>query len=98
VYGHAIRYGRLSVIAVCTKKYYVNGNKSIENIEADLKRVLLNWREFEEYVIRKNGNQSYFKLYEDPESGASTQELNFQGYYRGKTLARDLTEYFSLST
>jgi hypothetical protein len=57
--------------------------------------VLAKWIGFEEYAIKQPHNSSYFRVYNDPETGTEKTDWNFNNYYKGRTLLSDLKAYFT---
>ncbi|RAJ99005.1 AIPR family protein [Aliidiomarina maris] len=95
-YGYALRYGHYSLVTVCIAKYFEDKN-SIHHVSEHLREVLGVWAKFEETIMKKTRNSAYFRYYEDPETLEKRSEVNFEGYYKGKTLNSDLIEYFKLN-
>ena len=93
-FGQAFRYGKYSVVSVVCNTSI--GTKTISDcindIEADVNEVLEKWKSFEATSISKEENSVYFKStsYE----GKDSKDMNFEGYYKGKTLNLDLTNYW----
>ena len=96
-YGHSLLYGNFSVVTVCLAKYYQSEN-SVHNIGEHVRKVLSSWKEFEETITKNPSNSDYFRYYEDPDTLEKRSEVNFQGYYKGKTLNSDLITHFGLRT
>jgi hypothetical protein len=70
--------------------------KSSSPVDLDdmVNNVLSAWTRFEEYAISLPTNSSYFRIYVDPDLEEKQKELNFSGYYKGKTLDSDLAKFF----
>ncbi|MBO2646611.1 AIPR family protein [Shewanella algae] len=94
-YGQAIRYGRFAVTTVCVNKYYKDSS-SFESLETDLSEVLGQWTEFEKVAQSKKVNNQYFRLYEDEDTGIMKQDLNYEGYYKGRNINSDVINFFGL--
>lgn len=92
-YGNALRYGKYAVINIMSRKF--NENLDITRYESrakeDIKEILDKWIAFENQVIEKESNKDYF--YEYKEEGNVKIIYNFDGYYKGKTINKDLKEF-----
>lgn len=58
--------------------------------------VLDRWVGFELVIRDKPSNRAYFGMFTDIETGKVRQELNYDGYYKGRTVNADLRELFLL--
>jgi hypothetical protein len=94
-YGYSLRYGKYAVVyasVLAINKHFLENliNLTFENIEGyiekNLKRILNNWKKFEEYANKKKGNLSYF----NPKENLT----DYDTYYKGTTLKKDLEIYF----
>lgn len=94
-YGYALRYAQYCIVTVCLAKFY-QGKTSTELVKKHVEEVLSGWTDFEDAITRKISNSNYFRYYEDPETSEKRSEVNFEGYYKGKTLNSDLVGYFGL--
>ncbi len=90
-YGQALRYGKYAVIAVCN---LLSQDKTIENINEIVEPILSNWLKFEAYAVPLPTNSTYFRIYMDPDTTEKQKELNYSGYYKGRTLDEDLLKFF----
>ena len=90
-FGQALRYGKYAVVAVCNR---ISEDRSLPTVDELVDGILSKWLDFEAYATSQSGNNSYFRFYRDPESGKELQNLNFDGYYKGKTLNKDLGNFF----
>ena len=99
-YGSALRYGILAVSYVAYAKLETEiTSANLETlVRESLATTLARWLDFEEYAKSRSHNRDYFRKFTDPVSAAETIETNFEGYYKGKTLNRDLAEFFGLSS
>ena len=96
-YGQAIRFGRFAVVSVCVNKYFVD-DASLKDVAKNAKEILSKWLKFESFAEQKLTNISYFRVYEDLEEGITKRDLNYDGYYKGRTINQDLVEFFNLSS
>lgn len=96
-YGYALRYGKLAVITVAYLLLPVKVTPfNIEELVEELaSHVLDMWIGFEDYVKEQPHNKDYFIRMEDIATGDITLEVNFDGYYKGRTLINDIRSYFS---
>ncbi|MCS3514348.1 AIPR family protein [Pseudomonas grimontii] len=92
-FGQGVRYGKFAVVSICAKRF---GSKkgSHQDARSHIMDVLNEWVSFERFSIANPLNHTYFRVYTDEESGATNQELNFEGYYKGRTLNNDIQHYF----
>jgi len=90
-YGYALRYGRFAVVSACMLSR--QGKEPIEKAEETVNGVLAKWLEFESYISEITSNNIYFSSYVDG-SGVKKQEVNIDGYYKGRTLNSDLRTFF----
>jgi hypothetical protein len=92
-YGQALRYGKFAVCSVCVKLKYSDEN-SLLDVASHIDVVLSLWLDFEKYFTNIPKNSSYFREYDDPETGIIKQDLNFEGYYKVQSLNRDIDDFF----
>lgn len=93
-YGQAIRYGRFAVTSVCVNMLY-DGPDSLNETDTHLKQIIGKWVEFERYAQERPKNNSYFRKYKDQDTGVVKQDLNYEGYYKGRTIHDDLKSFFT---
>ncbi|NOG76488.1 MAG: AIPR protein [Chloroflexi bacterium] len=91
-YGYGLQFGVYAVVTVCCFEY--KGEKSFEKFKVITESVLSKWRKFEAYALKQPKNKDYFRTYTDPETGVEKQEVNFNNYYKGRTLVDDLRTFF----
>ncbi|NKQ13773.1 hypothetical protein DQ405_026850 [Pseudomonas sp. SST3] len=92
-YGQGVRYGKFAVISVCCALFSAERD-AYKNTKNHVLQVLANWLDFEKYAIGRPMNYLYFRVYTEEESSITTQELNFEGYYKGRTLNKDIRGFF----
>jgi hypothetical protein len=90
-YGQALRYGKYAVISVCN---LLSQDKTLESVKQLVETILSNWLKFESYAISMPTNSAYFRIYIDPDTEEKQKELNYSGYYKGRTLDLDLVKFF----
>jgi len=90
-YGQALRYGKYAAVAVCNLR---SQKKVLEDVNELAELILSNWIKFESYAISLATNSTYFRVYVDPDTEEKQTELNYSGYYKGRTLDSDLATYF----
>lgn len=96
-YGNALRWGQPSVIYVSSA--LLNRHITAANIDAlvesHVDAVIDRWLEFETFVQKQKHNKRYFIKRYDLD-GNVNMETNFDGYYKGETLKRDLNKFFKI--
>ena len=90
-YGQALRYGKYAVVAVCNLLFQ---NKIQKDANQFVELILSNWLKFESYAVSLATNSTYFRVYVDPDTEEKQKELNYSGYYKGRTLDEDLVKFF----
>ena len=96
-YGNALRYGKLAVINVVSR-YFKNStdlNEMKEHVSKNTQQILNKWNSFEDYAKKLSMNKAYFIEMINPDTGDKTVEINFDNYYKGRTLSNDLDNYFN---
>jgi hypothetical protein len=95
-YGYSLRYGKYSVISVVAN-YYKDSFKNEEYEEKSktiVDQVLNKWIEFEDYIISVKHNFSYFREIINPETKEVRKMLDYDGYYKGRTINKDISTFF----
>ena len=85
------------MIGVISKSYNDSFKDNAEfesSVKEATNKILNTWAQFEEYIKIQPANIPYFRRYTDPESGQEILEVNFDNYYKGRTLPSDLLNYF----
>jgi len=97
-YGNALRYGKMAVVAVASTNYKTETKKEDYQREAEtsITECLNKWLVFEDHISKLKHNDDYFRAYADIESGGIRYEVNYDNYYKGRTLNSDLKTYFGL--
>jgi len=90
-YGQALRYGKYAVVAICSK---FSKDKTQEEANKLVDLILSLWLSFESYAVSMATNSTYFRAYVDPDTEEKQKELNYSGYYKGRTLDGDLVKFF----
>lgn len=95
-YGNALRYGKMAVVAVASKSYKSEMKKEDYQQEAEkiVDDCLNKWLAFEDHISKLKHNEDYFRAYADIASGGIRYEVNYDNYYKGRTLNSDLKSYF----
>jgi len=91
-FGNGLQFGMYAIVTVCC--FYYKGEKSFKDVEKIVNSVLSKWRKFEAYAEKQSDNKDYFRNYIDPDTGAEKIDLNFNNYYKGRTLVKDLRAFF----
>ena len=69
-----------------------------ESISRELADIISKWEDFEKYVRTVDDNKYYyFHEIFDPITGERTIEANWGAYYKGRTVNRDIIEYFKFA-
>ena len=91
--GNALRYGKYAVVSVVSRAF--NPEIKLQSYQEKAKektiQVLTYWNDFENYVTKKKENDIYF--YTTIENGIKQVFHNFDGYYKGRTINKDLIEF-----
>lgn len=97
-YGNALRYGKMAVIAVASQYHNDDVKKKVYRPEAEkaVSDALGKWLQFEDHISKLKHNDDYFRPYPDTETGGIRYEVNFDNYYKGRTLNADLKDYFGI--
>ena len=90
-YGQALRYGKYAVISVYN---LLSQDKTLERAKQLVEPILSNWLKFEAYAVSMPTNSTYFRIYVDPDTEEKQKELDYSGYYKGRTLDEDLAKFF----
>jgi hypothetical protein len=94
-YGQGLRYGKYAIVFATSKAH----SDQMPTADYELKvkeetdKVLARWKAFESHVIQLPHNSTYFFEIKDPTTGQKILEVNFDGYYKGSTLDRDLKAF-----
>jgi hypothetical protein len=95
-YGNGLRYGKIAMVGVIARQY--TDKISIETFDSEVKlkseNILNKWLEFEEFVKIQLENTIYFRKYTDQETKQEILEVNFDNYYKGRTLTKDIENFF----
>jgi hypothetical protein len=93
-FGQAFRYGKYSVVSVVCNLSISQKPISdcINDIDSDVLKVIEKWKSFEAISIKKEENSVYFKS--TSYDGKDSKDMNFEGYYKGKTLNSDLINHW----
>ncbi|HIP33899.1 MAG TPA: AIPR protein [Bacteroidia bacterium] len=95
-YGYSLRYGKYSVISVISNYYndsFINEEYE-EKVQFIINQVLNKWLEFEDYIINEKHNFSYFREIINPETQEIRKMLDYDGYYKGRTINKDINTFF----
>lgn len=88
---------RYAIACVVSQRYTpdLNPTDFEARVFADLEEVINQWPDFEKFVRNDETNKRYyFHEIFDPNTGERTIEANWGSYYKGRTLNRDINEYF----
>lgn len=92
-YGNALRYGKYAVINIVSRKFSEDLDITEYgcSVKETIKQTLAKWIVFENQVIEKQSNKDYFYEYQEEDNMKTI--YNFDGYYKGKTINKDLEEF-----
>ncbi len=95
-YGNGVRYGKMAVVSAVSRNFDdVWPNVQFrEKAEQLVNKVLSDWLAFENFVKKQPHTEAYFRTYYDETSESLASELDFDNYYKGRTVNKDLEEYF----
>lgn len=96
-YGSGVRYGKMAVVSVVARNFddaWAN-NEFREKAEGLVNKCLSNWLTFESFVTKQPDNEDYFRTYYDEDSKSLISELDFDNYYKGRTVNDDLGRFFN---
>ncbi|WP_114940030.1 AIPR family protein [Mucilaginibacter endophyticus] len=95
-YGNALRYGKYCVVSVASKFFdnKIASESFYEFADRSVREILGKWMSFEKHIENLNHNKIYFREMVDYENQQMRIELNYTGYYKGRTLNEDLINYF----
>jgi len=95
-YGNALRYGKYAVVSVFSRtsfKEEIYETYTIE-IEKKTREILARWVDFEKFAETQPNNNSYFRKKINEDTNDIRLELNYTGYYKGRTINDDLKGFF----
>lgn len=93
-YGNALRYGKYAVTYVVST-YYLDSlelHEYLDNVKMYTNIILGQWLQYEQYIVKKGHNKDYF-YQETEENGTIKYYYNYDGYYKGRTINKDLKQY-----
>lgn len=93
-YGNALRYGKYAVTYVVST-YYLESlelHEYLDNVKMYTNIILGQWLQYEQYIVKKGHNKDYF-YQETEENGTIKYYYNYDGYYKGRTINKDLKQY-----
>jgi hypothetical protein len=95
-YGQGIRYGKFAIVSVLSRHFSEKWDVDDypKKVETIVERYLGKWLDFEGYVIGQSHNKDYFKTHYDRKLKREISEINFNNYYKGKTVNQDVKKYF----
>ncbi len=93
LYGNGLQFGFYAVVSACMMNRKLN-NASLD-VNSQVSFILDMWIRFEDYAIAQSHNSDYFRVYKDVDTGEQKRDLNFNNYYKGRTVATDLQAFFA---
>ena len=95
-YGNALRWGQyaLTYVSCSLVQEEIKPENITSLVEMYTENVLKHWLNFEEFAKSQKYNRRYFIRIQDPDTQTEVIETNFDGYYKGATVKRDLDQFF----
>ena len=95
-YGYAFSYGKFAVVSVVASFFSEKSSTDtlVNEINKSIKLVLSAWPQFESKIVKMKHNSSYFKEIKDTDTGELNSIYEFPNYYKGRTVNKDLENYF----
>lgn len=94
-YGNAVRYGKFAVVSVAYRllEDEITAKTVDETSKTITDKVLAQWLQFEDAVQKKPTNRDYFRPVTDVETGTVSVQVDFDNYYKGRNVKRDIEEF-----
>jgi hypothetical protein len=94
-YGQGLRYGKYAIVYAACKAHTdrIHTVNYEEKAKEETDKILAKWLSFESRVTKLKHNSAYFYEIKDDTTGQKFLEVNFDGYYKGSTLDRDLQSF-----
>ena len=91
-WGNGVRYGKFAIVYAiflnCEPEKF-EPEEYPEKAKDEIKKIQTRWKDFEKNVTEKSTNISYL---------LDEGDFDFDGYYKGTTLAQDLENFFAYET
>lgn len=91
-------YARYAIVYVANSRF--NEEISVvdytEQVKDVLKDITNRWADFEQYAIQDPENKNYYFTERTVGEGATRIDANWQGYYKGRTLLKNLNDFFHI--
>ncbi len=94
-YGYALRYGKYSVISIVSRRFEsITDKDDYEKIiSMYIDDTLQHWIKFEEFITNQEYNKNYFNEVVNPDTQEIRRMLDYDGYYKGSTIEKDLLKF-----
>ena len=91
-------YAKYAIVYVANSRYNeeLAISSYLETAEGVLHDITQKWEEFEQFAMKDPDNQSYYFTERDNGDGTTQVDANWQGYYKGRTLLRNLNAFFGI--
>lgn len=91
-------YAKYAIVYVANSKY--NEELNVEDYEKTAGDILIeiskHWMDFEQFAMKDSENQCFYFMERDNGDGTTQIDANWQGYYKGRTLLRNLNTFFEI--
>jgi len=97
-YGYAKSTGKYAVTCILSNSFSkaLTNDKFDETINDIIVPILSDWSNFENYARNQNHNYGYFPRTVDELTGEFIIDADWNSYYKGGTLMKDINSYFNL--
>ncbi len=82
-YGYGLSQGQYAMVSACSLLF--EGDTSVEAVTLVKEKVTGKWKDFEDFARNQKHNSDYY----------DEKAFNIQNYYKGSTLAGDISTFFS---
>jgi hypothetical protein len=90
-WGNGLRYGKMSIIAAISQRYetcMLNKNVMFNEAKKQIEKIKPIWTKFEEWMQNQEENKLAY----------GEKNFDFDNYYKGKTVDKNIIEFFKKST
>lgn len=94
-YGHELTYGRYAFMYQYSKDQ--EERNTANNLETKANALLKKWKKFEVAITKKAENKRHFREIYDPRTKVPVMVFRYNGYYKNRSVKKQLDEYFGVS-
>ena len=91
-YGSGLQFGMYAIVTACC--FVFENESSLQNANTIITTLLNRWLKFEEYAVKQPENGAYFREQRNTDTGEIRMDMNFNNYYKGTTLIKNLRSFF----